>query len=83
MGTVFLARDPVLKRDVAVKVLSPELSQDPEAHARFEREAQAVAALAHPNVVAIYGVGQMRDHTPYFVMQYVAGKSLAERVEHE
>lgn len=83
MGTVFLARDPALKRDVAVKVLSPELSQDPEAHARFEREAQAVAALAHPNVVAIYGVGALPDGTPYFVMQYVAGQSLADRIERD
>jgi hypothetical protein len=81
MGTVFLAREPSLKRLVAVKVLSPELAQDEEAHIRFEREAQSVAALAHPGVVGIYGVGQLPDRTPYFVMQYVAGRSLAERIE--
>jgi len=81
MGTVFLAREPSLKRLVAVKVLSPELAQDEEAHVRFEREAQSVAALAHPGVVGIYGVGQLPDRTPYFVMQYVAGRSLAERIE--
>jgi hypothetical protein len=81
MGTVFLAREPSLRRLVAVKVLSPELAPDVEAHVRFEREAQAVAALAHPNVVGIYGVGQLDDGMPYFVMQYVEGRSLADRLE--
>ncbi len=83
MGTVFLAREPSLKRLVAVKVLSPELVLDLEAHVRFEREAQAVASLAHPNVIGIYGVGQLDDGMPYFVMQYVEGQSLAERVDRD
>ena len=81
MGSVFLAREPALRRLVAVKVLAPELSRDEHARARFEREAQAVAGLAHPNVVGIFGVGQMDDGTPYFVMQHVGGRSMAARLE--
>src|SRR5207237_8290944 len=53
MGRVYLGRDPQLKRFVAVKVLV-QAADDPEAHARFQREAQAIAAVSHPNVVAIY-----------------------------
>ena len=83
MGSVFLAREPALRRLVAVKVLAPELALDEHARTRFEREAQAVAGLAHPNVVSIFGVGQMDDGTPYFVMQHVGGKSLAARLEQE
>ncbi len=83
MGSVFLAREPALKRLVAVKVLAPALAADPGARARFERESQAVARLTHPNIVAIHSVGQLADETPYFVMQYVGGLSLADRLEKE
>lgn len=83
MGEVFLARDPALRRSVAVKVLAPALAQDPEARARFEREAQAVAGLSHPNVLAVYSVGELADGTPYFVMPFVAGHSMAARIETE
>ncbi len=83
MGSVYLARDPVLKRLVAVKVLAPALASNPDQRARFEREAQAVAGLSHPNVVAIFGVGELDDGTPYFVMQYVGGKSIADRIEED
>src|SRR5258708_28905573 len=58
MGRVYLGRDPQLKRFVAVKVLVQSLGADAEAHARFQREAQAIAAVSHPNVVAIYSVGE-------------------------
>src|SRR5688500_18043126 len=54
MGAVYLARDPVLKRLVAVKVMAPALATDPQARARFEREAQTVASISHPNVVSVY-----------------------------
>jgi len=80
MGSVFLAREPALKRTVAVKVLAPDLAATPEARARFEREAQAVAVMSHPNVVAVHGVGELADGTPWFVMQYVSGRSLAARL---
>ncbi|MGD2135898.1 MAG: serine/threonine-protein kinase, partial [Gemmatimonadales bacterium] len=83
MGSVFLARDPALKRLVAVKVLAPALAANEAARARFEREAQAVARLSHPNIVAIHSVGQLDDGTPYFVMQHVGGKSLAARLAEE
>lgn len=83
MAQVFLAREPALKRLVAVKVLSEHLAADAEARIRFEREAQAVATLSHANVVAIHGVGELSDGTPYFVMQYVNGRSLATRIEEE
>ncbi len=83
MATVFLARDPALKRDVAVKVLAGALAADPSARARFEREAQAVAGLSHPNVVPIYAVGEMEGGIPYFVMQHVSGRSMAARIEEE
>ena len=83
MGVVFLARDPLLKRDVAVKVLQPDLAKDQVARARFHREAEAVAAIAHPNVVSIYAIGELPDGTPYFVMQYASGRSLAARLERD
>jgi serine/threonine protein kinase len=57
MGEVYRAHDPRLARDVAIKVLPEHLSQDPQALARFEREARAVAALSHPNILAIFDVG--------------------------
>ena len=80
MGRVYLGRDPQLKRFVAVKVLVQAQGADAEAHARFRREAQAIAAVSHPNVVAIYSVGELPDGTPYFVMQHVSGGSMAERL---
>ncbi len=83
MARVFLAREPALKRLVAVKVLSAGLAADADARKRFEREAQAVAALSHPNIVAIHGVGELSDGTPYFVMQHVAGRSMGARVDEE
>ncbi len=81
MGRVYLARDPHLKRFVAVKVLLQSHGLDAEAQARFQREAQAIASISHPNVLAIYGVGELPDSTPYFIMQYVAGGSMAERLQ--
>jgi len=83
MASVYLARDPALKRDVAVKVLSEELSRDETARKRFEREAQAAASISHPNVVPIYSVGELANGRPYFVMRYVAGRSLEARLQEE
>ena len=83
MGLVYLAREPALRRLVAVKILAPALARDVEARARFEREAQAVASFSHPNVVGIHRVGELADGTPYFVMQFVDGPSLSSRVKED
>jgi serine/threonine protein kinase len=75
MGAVYRATQTSLDRDVAIKVLPPELSTDPEFHASFRTEARAMARLNHPNLVGIYDSGEM-DGMLYIVMEYVAGKSL-------
>ncbi len=82
-ANVYLARERELKRLVAVKVLSPRLARDERARQRFEREAQAVAALSHPNIVAVHRVGRLSNDLPYIVMQYVKGRSMAERLQAE
>jgi len=82
MGEVYRARDGKLDRDVAIKVLPTHLASDPEALARFEREAKAVAALSHPNILAIHDFA--RDETngvSYAVMELLEGGTLRERLE--
>jgi len=77
MGWVYLAREPPLKRLVAVKLLSPYLRFDDRARLRFQREARAAAVLSHPNLVHVYRVGETGERRlPYIVMQYVEGLSL-------
>jgi serine/threonine protein kinase len=76
MGTVYLAYDPLLDRQVAVKVLAPHLVWEKDFVERFLREARAAARLKHPNIVTIYDVGQ-DQHQYYFVMEYVEGGSLS------
>jgi serine/threonine protein kinase len=66
-----------------VKVLSPRLARDRRARLRFEREAQAVAALTHPNIVQLYRVGRLSNDLPYIVMQYVKGRTMADRLQAE
>jgi tRNA A-37 threonylcarbamoyl transferase component Bud32 len=77
MGVVYKARQKNLDRTVALKVLSPQLSSDPEFVERFTREARALAQLNHPNIVGIYESG-IHDKVPYLVMEYVEGKSLRQ-----
>jgi tRNA A-37 threonylcarbamoyl transferase component Bud32/tetratricopeptide (TPR) repeat protein len=79
MGQVWLAEDETLARRVAVKFLSERLSQEPEAHARFLREARAMATLEHASVVRVYSFGEA-DSRPYLVMEHVEGESLADRL---
>jgi len=81
MGEIYLARDPRLRRTLAVKVLRSELVADKQARARFFREAQVIAGLSHPNIIAIHSVGELKDGTPYFVMDYVDGGSLEDRLQ--
>ena len=76
MGQVFLARDPRLDREVALKVLPPELAGDAEALRRLEREARAVAALNHPNIVTLYSV-EDADGLRFLTMELVDGRTLA------
>ena len=75
MGAVFLARDLTLERDVAIKIISPHLAQNPNLMARFKIEAIAQAKLTHPNVVTIYSFNQEGD-VYYIVMEYIEGESL-------
>ena len=77
MADVFLARDLLLARPVAVKVLFPEFAGDPAFVARFRREAQAAANLNHPNIVGVYDWGQ-EGGTYYIVMEFIDGRSLSE-----
>jgi serine/threonine-protein kinase len=80
MGIVLLGHDPALDRPVAIKVLAPALAADASARRRFAREARAAAAVVHEHVVAIHAVDEFAG-LPYLVMQYVAGKSLQERID--
>jgi eukaryotic-like serine/threonine-protein kinase len=82
MATVELAEDRELGRRVAVKRLDVSLAGDPVFHQRFLREAKLAAALSHPNLVAVYDVGE-DDGLPYIVMEYVDGETLAELMRRE
>jgi Tol biopolymer transport system component len=79
MGQVFRARDTRLGRDVALKVLPDVLAQDPERAARFEREAQVLASLNHPNIASLYGLEEHGGRRA-LVMELVEGPTLAERI---
>ncbi|MGE5234687.1 MAG: serine/threonine-protein kinase, partial [Acidobacteriota bacterium] len=79
MGEVYRARDQRLERDVAVKVLPQPLAEDAAALARFEREARAVAALSHPNILAIHDFGRS-DGITYVVTELLEGETLRERL---
>lgn len=79
MGEVYRARDPRLDRDVAIKVLPAEVARDPDRLARFEREAKALAALSHPNILAIHDFGREGEVT-YAVTELLEGETLRPRV---
>lgn len=80
MGDVFVARDPRVKRRVAVKLLKKLYSTDPGVRRRFEQEAEAVAALEHPAIVPVYDFGE-HDGLLYIVMRYVGGGTLRDRIK--
>lgn len=82
MATVYLARDPYMKRQVAIKVLSYKLTSDALFQEHFQREAEMIAALEHPCIVPIFDFGRHRDQ-PYIVMRYMAGGSLQDRLARE
>jgi serine/threonine-protein kinase len=79
MSTVYLARDTTLDRDVAVKVMHREMSEQPDQLERFRQEARAVAKLSHPNVVAVIDAGEDGGY-PYIVFEYVEGETLKQRI---
>ncbi len=79
MGLVFEAVDEALKRRVALKIMAPKLAASSAARQRFLREARAVAALKHPNIVHIHQVGD-DEGAPFFVMEFLEGETLAERL---
>jgi TolB-like protein/tetratricopeptide (TPR) repeat protein len=80
MGEIYRAHDAKLNRDVAIKVLPESLASDPDALARFEREALAVAALSHPNILAIHAFGE-QDGIVYAVMELLEGETLREKLQ--
>ncbi len=79
MGLVYLARDPILQRLVAIKVLSPHLSSDETVIARFINEARIAASLQHPNIVTVYEAGQDGNFV-FMAMEYVEGQDLASLI---
>src|SRR5881296_28524 len=85
MGEVYRARDSRLNRDVAIKVLLDSCLRDPDRMARFEREAQVLASLNHPNIAAIYGIEETNGAAPQLnqvglVMELIEGPTLADRL---
>src|SRR5213593_5210120 len=79
MGEVYRARDTKLGREVAIKLLPAEFANDPERLARFQREAQLLAALAHPHIAGIHGL-EDADGVRFLVLELIDGESLAQRL---
>src|ERR1043166_10107727 len=78
-GEVYRAHDAALGRDVAIKVLIPELADNPDRLKRFEQEARATSLLNHPNILATYDFGTT-DDSPYVVSELLEGENLRERL---
>ena len=79
MGEVYRGRDGRLNRDVAIKVLPSGFARDPERLRRFQQEAQAAAALNHPNILAVHDFGE-HEGSPYLVTEFLEGETLRERL---
>ena len=79
MGELYLARDPDLDREVAIKVMSEEIMRDEQARARFYKEAKAAARLQHRNIVTVFDFAHDGD-IPYFVMEFLRGQNLSQRL---
>jgi len=83
MAEVFLARDEVLGREVALKVLNERYAHDGEIVERFRREAQSMATLSHPNIVSVFDQGTSEDGAYYMAMEYLSGGSLKDYLADE
>jgi serine/threonine-protein kinase len=81
MGVVFAGVHETLGREVAVKLLRPEIGSHPLAVARFRQEAEAVSRIGHPNIVSVYDFGQLPNGSLYYVMERIRGESLAARID--
>ena len=79
MGEVYRARDTRLERSVAIKVLAPQLAENPDHRQRLEREAKAVSSLSHPNICRLYDVGH-ENGVDFLVMEFIDGETLADRL---
>src|SRR5262244_842831 len=79
MGEVYRARDTKLKREVAIKILPDDLSRDPDRVSRFQREAEVLASLNHPNIAAIYDV-QEANGSRFLILELIEGETLADRI---
>src|SRR5262245_15620850 len=82
VGVILGARDPVIGRKVAVKVLRPDLVRDERVLGEFSQEARVTGQLDHPNIVPIYDFGE-GERSPYLVMKWIAGQTLAELLRAE
>ena len=80
MGEVYRARDTKLKRDVAIKILPDEFSRDPDRVSRFQREAEVLASLNHPNIAAIHSLEEAAG-TRFLVLELVEGETLADKLK--
>jgi serine/threonine protein kinase len=80
MGVVYAGTQPIIEKRVAIKVLHSELSAEPDLVRRFLDEARAVNRIRHPNIIDIFSFGQLADGRQYFVMEYLEGRTLAERL---
>src|SRR5215467_7046583 len=80
MGEVYRGRDTKLKRDVAIKILPEEWARDADRVSRFQREAEVLASLNHPNIAAIYDV-QEAEGSRFLVLELIEGETLADRIQ--
>ena len=83
MGVVYHAHDPLLDRDVALKVMLPQIAADPDQKARFEREARAAAKIVHRNVLTVFDLGYHQDGSPYIAMELLKGKDLLQTMRED
>ena len=81
LGEVFVARDEELNREVALKEIQSQFSQDPVSRSRFLSEAEITGSLEHPGIVPVYGLGRHDDGRPFYAMRFIKGNTLKEAIE--